>query len=292
MLVQSSGLGALKHNTVLAAWPEQWRETASGEAFVALLRVVAVRQLAVIVPKGVETFPTEQVPAESTIDVYWVLHDGGMMILLGYLLQQHKAWRKSRLRIRALATESDHDSLQMERDLQIFLKLLRIEADVAVLDMLDGDIAASTYERTLAMEQRLQMFVQLNMSRKERNRVVDTIVDRAHARSLVNRSLSGQPELDDGEPEAQDSPNTSPGGTEHRRPQARHLRKMDTAIKINRIIRENSPEASMVILNLPGVPKVDEAGQIISYMTFLEVLTEGIDHALLVRTRGRGKKKS
>lgn len=46
---------------------------------------------ALLVAKNVDSFPTNQDRlGEGTIDVWWVVHDGGMLMLLPFLLRQHK----------------------------------------------------------------------------------------------------------------------------------------------------------------------------------------------------------
>lgn len=82
-LIQGSGLGALRHNAVLLGWPERWRDGESAKTFVGMLRLVATQQLAVVVPKGIALFPTENDRPNGPIDVWWLVHDGGMLILLG-----------------------------------------------------------------------------------------------------------------------------------------------------------------------------------------------------------------
>ena len=46
--------------------------------------------------------------------------------------------------------------------------------------------------------------------------------------------------------------------------------RMNTSVRINRIVREHSREAQLVLLNCPGVP--DDATDGHDYMSFLEVL--------------------
>ena len=49
-----------------------------------------------------------------------------------------------------------------------------------------------------------------------------------------------------------------------------NLRRMNTSVKLNAIIRERSEGADLVLLNLPGVPDdVEDSGT--NYMEFLEV---------------------
>lgn len=62
---------------------------------------------------------------------------------------------------------------------------------------------------------------------------------------------------------------------------------MHTAVKLNEVIVNKSHDAKLVVLNLPGLPKVLSSEYEHHYMEFLEVLTEGLDRVLLVRGGGR-----
>lgn len=55
-------------------------------------------------------------------------------MLLPFLLRQHKVWRHCKLRIFTVAQIEDN-SIQMKRDLAVFLYQLRIEAEVDVIEM-------------------------------------------------------------------------------------------------------------------------------------------------------------
>ena len=50
----------------------------------------------------------------GTIDVWWIVHDGGLLTLLPYLLKQHKVWKDCRTRIFTVAQMEDN-SLQMKQ---------------------------------------------------------------------------------------------------------------------------------------------------------------------------------
>ena len=67
----------------------------------------------------------------GTIDIWWVLHDGGLLILLAFLLKQNKVWRRCKLRLFAVAQETDN-SVKMKEDLLKFVYDLRINATVEV----------------------------------------------------------------------------------------------------------------------------------------------------------------
>ncbi|EGD80722.1 solute carrier family 12 member 6 [Salpingoeca rosetta] len=282
-LVQSAGLGALKHNTVMLGWPEGWRERLehaqaeaagqSAEEAAASLRQVSVfmrvlldaasNEHAIIVPKNLHMFPDPGVPETGTIDVWWIVHDGGMLLLLAFLLQQDVVWRKCRLRVFTVA-ENDDNSVQMQQDLQSFLYHLRIDADVKVVEMLDSDISAYTYERTAQMESRTQLMEDLNLSPKQRARVAEAVADRSRA-------------------------DAAHGAVRADRPLTDNVRRMNTSVKLNRIIQQHSHDARLILLNLPGAPKecADSYDAAMSYMEYVDVLTENLQRIIMIRGGGR-----
>ncbi|XP_044194976.1 solute carrier family 12 member 7 isoform X1 [Thunnus albacares] len=191
-LIQSAGLGGMKHNSVLMAWPGNWKQSndpQSWKNFIETIRETTAAHQALLVAKNVDSFPTNQDRlGEGTIDVWWVVHDGGMLMLLPFLLRQHKVWRKCKMRIFTVA-QMDDNSIQMKKDLQMFLYHLRLDAEVEVVEMHDNDISAFTYEKTLMMEQRSQMLKQMQLSRTEREREIQSITD--ESRSSIRRKNQG-----------------------------------------------------------------------------------------------------
>ncbi|XP_049604924.1 solute carrier family 12 member 7 isoform X2 [Syngnathus scovelli] len=194
-LIQSAGLGGMKHNTVLMAWPGTWKQsndTQSWKNFIETIRETTSAHQALLVAKNVDSFPTNQERlSEGTIDVWWVVHDGGLLMLLPFLLRQHKVWRKCKMRIFTVA-QMDDNSIQMKKDLQTFLYHLRLNAEVEVVEMHDNDISAFTYEKTLVMEQRSQMLKQMQLSKTEREREIQSITD--ESRNSIRRKNPGAAE--------------------------------------------------------------------------------------------------
>lgn len=70
----------------------------------------------------------------GNIDVWWIVHDGGLLMLLPFLLKQHRTWKNCKMRIFTVAQMEDN-SIQMKKDLKMFLYHLRIEAEVEVVEM-------------------------------------------------------------------------------------------------------------------------------------------------------------
>uniref|UniRef100_A0A674B0D3 Solute carrier family 12 member 5-like n=1 Tax=Salmo trutta TaxID=8032 RepID=A0A674B0D3_SALTR len=179
-LLQASGLGGLMHNTVLVSWPRNWKQADDLQTwrdFIELVRETTAAHLALLVPKNIAAFPSNgERFSEGHIDVWWIVHDGGMLMLLPFLLRQHKVWRKCKMRIFTVA-QMDDNSIQMKKDLSTFLYHLRIDAEVEVVEMHDSDISAYTYEKTLVMEQRSQILKQINLTKTEREREIQSITD-------------------------------------------------------------------------------------------------------------------
>ncbi|XP_012709883.2 solute carrier family 12 member 6 isoform X2 [Fundulus heteroclitus] len=323
-MIQSSGLGGMKPNTVVMGWPQAWRQSEDPQAwktFINTVRVTTAAHLALLVPKNISLFPSNSEPStEGYIDVWWIVHDGGMLMLLPFLLRQHKAWRKCRMRIFTVAQMEDN-SIQMKKDLATFLYHLRIEAEVEVVEMHNSDISAYTYERTLMMEQRSQMLRQMRLSKsdRERERVrwsfddAQLVKDRNSMLRLTSIGSDDDDDTDGGERErpvssssehhrrvqmtwtkektahyrATHSGCSTPEGFRDMlsiRPDHSNVRRMHTAVKLNEVIVNKSHDARLVLLNMPGPPKNPEGDE--NYMEFLEVLTEGLERVLLVRGGG------
>ena len=158
--IQTAGLGGLKHNTVILGWPRHWRkpigrarQPASGggggpaseqqqqakahtraQLFIDLMRNVQASQNALLVVKGADTWPESCDKLGGTMDIWWIVNDGGLLMLLPHLLKQHRTWKACQLRIFTVAQASDN-SEQMRHDLAKFLYHLRIEAKVDIVVM-------------------------------------------------------------------------------------------------------------------------------------------------------------
>uniref|UniRef100_A0A8C7IRN3 Solute carrier family 12 member 7-like n=1 Tax=Oncorhynchus kisutch TaxID=8019 RepID=A0A8C7IRN3_ONCKI len=290
-LIQTAGLGGMKHNTVLMAWPGTWKQW---RAFT--VRETTAAHQALLVAKNVDSFPTNADRlGQGTIDVWWVVHDGGLLMLLPFLLRQHKVWRKCKMRIFTVANMDDN-SIQMKKDLQMFLYHLRLDAEVEVVEMHDSDISAFTYEKTLVMEQRSQMLKQMQLSRTEREREAQLIHDRntaSHA-ALNDKADAGPDRVhmtwtkDKFLTERNRNRAEASMGVRdifNMKPNQSNVRRMHTAVKLNEVVVNKSQGAHLVLLNMPGPPK--NRGGDENYMEFLEVLLEGLNRVLLVRGGGR-----
>lgn len=313
-VIQGSGLGGLKPNTVLFSWPDSWRKKQSWKTFIRTVRAVMAAEKAMIVTKGIDWFPSNEDKWSGNIDIWWVVHDGGLLMLLPFLLRQHKVWKHCNLRIFTVAQIEDN-SVQMKRDLRTFIYQLRINAEVDVIEMPDSDISAYTYERTLRMEERTQMLRDMRLSKRKKRGDIQHVMSLHHQSSTVSALMSkrwratSESDEEDGPPALQSpitpgspqtpvltadtlarftaatssimEPSTPPATNFHEE----NVRRMNTSVKLNELIVNKSHDARLVLLNLPAPPRHLEHED--NYMEFLDVLTEGLERVLMVRGGGR-----
>ncbi|XP_061591860.1 solute carrier family 12 member 5b [Cololabis saira] len=202
-LIQVGGLGGLKHNTVMVNFPCNWKQPECYQQFrnfIEVVRETTIASFALLVPKNIASYPSNgERFTEGYIDVWWIVHDGGMLMLLPFLLRQHKVWRKCKMRIFTVA-QMDDNSIQMKKDLLTFLYHLRIDAAVEVVEMVDNDISAYTYEKTLIMEQRSQILKQMHLTKNEMEREIQSITDssRGSIRRKKQPGLRPQHSIEEG----------------------------------------------------------------------------------------------
>uniref|UniRef100_A0A4W6EEZ6 Solute carrier family 12 member 10, tandem duplicate 1 n=1 Tax=Lates calcarifer TaxID=8187 RepID=A0A4W6EEZ6_LATCA len=95
-LLQASGLGKLKPNTLVLGFKTNWRDSSP--------------ETDDLSDKGdsdqIKTvFQNDQ--GKKTIDVYWIADDGGLTLLVPYLLTRRKHWRRSKVRVFIVGDEQN-----------------------------------------------------------------------------------------------------------------------------------------------------------------------------------------
>lgn len=60
-----------------------------------VVRETTIASMALLVPKNISSYPSNgERFTEGHIDVWWIVHDGGMLMLLPFLLRQHKVGKQ------------------------------------------------------------------------------------------------------------------------------------------------------------------------------------------------------
>ncbi|VDP36932.1 unnamed protein product [Schistosoma curassoni] len=190
-MAQCAGLGNLRHNTLMVSYPEDWRVDCKSSGsklskFISTLRAAQACDIAMLVPKGIDSFPLSKGNQMiGNVDVWCIVHDGGLLLLTSYLLMRNRVWRKCHLRIFVVATEDD-DIVNLKKDMTKFMYDLRINASVEVVAMSTADISAYVTQRTASIEQRRALLMQMKISNVEARCDPQLIVDQHRKPSSVD----------------------------------------------------------------------------------------------------------
>jgi potassium/chloride transporter 4/5/6 len=65
-------------------------------------------------------FPTNGDVQEGYVDVWWIVHDGGLLLMIAHLLKQHRIWRKCKLRVHVVS-EKFHDPVAVKKTMEKML---------------------------------------------------------------------------------------------------------------------------------------------------------------------------
>ncbi|KAM0009072.1 putative amino acid permease/ SLC12A domain, SLC12A transporter family [Helianthus debilis subsp. tardiflorus] len=140
-IVQTMGLGNLKPNIVVIRYPEIWRQENLKDipaTFVSIINDCIVANKAVVIVKGLDEWPNEYQRQYGTIDLYWIVRDGGLMLLLSQLLLTKQIFESCKIRV-FCAAEEDSDAEELKTDVKKFLYDLRMQAEVIVISIKSWD---------------------------------------------------------------------------------------------------------------------------------------------------------
>ena len=291
--LQTLGIGALRPNTVLFSWFYEWREdNVNTMRFVRKLKTALARKVATLVYKQATGNVVPSKPFTSGfIDIWWVIHDGGLLLLLPYLLTLHKVWRNCTLRLFAV-TMSNEDPVDIANLTAEFLNSVRINATVEVI--------------TLGVDTSDDMMGNMSSMRNARMNFEAELAGNAEYMSTVTPAKKSK-KLDEEKPLVQkhiseDQKSNSdllPVGakksengesTAHVRIRQRSVEytfaidetQMRFAVSLNKQIVEKSSDAHMVVTNLPIMP----TSMPTDFMSFVDTITNGLSSCLLIRGSG------
>lgn len=129
IFLQTMGLGELTPNTVVISWPDAPHTKTKD-----LLHIEEVWQLSrrvdlsCLIVKGLSTFPKQNEELSGRLDVWWIVQEGQLLLMLAYLLKQHNVWRGCELCLYVICHITD-DIDEIKHELDIYLNLMRIMVD-------------------------------------------------------------------------------------------------------------------------------------------------------------------
>ncbi|KAJ8007579.1 hypothetical protein DPEC_G00095500 [Dallia pectoralis] len=290
-LLQASGLGKLKPNTLIMGFKNNWKEcspdsmedyvntiydTFDSNYGVCLLRMmdglsegiqcqvnpgfVADEETesgerdetnssdkdSVEMPSVADQIKTvfQSKQGKKTIDVYWISDDGGLTLLVPYLLSRRKCWRQSKVRVFIVGEEQTIE--EDRKEMVLLLQKFR-------LDIKDVIIMTDSEKPPQAK----------NLKRFEDTVAPFRLRDEQQSESSVQQMRKDCPwKISDKELEAL-------------------KQKSERKVRLNEIIRRNSQQAALVLVSLP-VPQLDCPSAL--YMAWLDTLTRGLHcPTLLIR---------
>jgi potassium/chloride transporter 4/5/6 len=263
---QAIGLGALRPNTVFLEWKEDWDTDTEGTIkYMRQMQAVLSCEKALVVLRDVnDQLPTEQHPVvKGFIDVWWIVHDGGLLILLPYLLKLNKIWHACEVRLFGVVMNPAQKA-SVEENIESYLERLRIVATVLVVDM-----SASVAEPVSKdkVERR-------DSAIKIRGQSVRDL-----GSQIANTLL----------PQDDDSKIKQPTEVKRHKRRVSYTKRAEkedeaalAASSLNAQIRTLSSDATLVLTNFPVMNGVDT----VDFMSYCEILTSGIPPCLLVRGSG------
>ncbi|KAL4279825.1 hypothetical protein GQ457_03G000610 [Hibiscus cannabinus] len=183
-IVQTMGLGNLKPNIVVVRYPEIWRRENLKEIpgrFVGIINDCIVANKAVVIIKGLEEWPNEYQRQYGSIDLYWIVRDGGLMLLLSQLLLTKESFESCKIQVFCIA-EEDSDAEVLKADVRKFLYDLRMQAEVIVItikswDSEGGSQQDESYEAFSAARKRVSSYL-AEMKREGRGDVEEQKVEK------------------------------------------------------------------------------------------------------------------
>ncbi|XP_038894315.1 cation-chloride cotransporter 1 isoform X1 [Benincasa hispida] len=252
-IVQTMGLGNLKPNIVVMRYPEIWRRENLIEipaTFVGIINDCIDANKAVVIVKGLDEWPNEFQRQYGTIDLYWIVRDGGLMLLLSQLLLTKESFESCKIQVFCIA-EEDSDAEGLKADVKKFLYDLRMQAEVIVITIKSWDTQVEGTQQDESME----------AFTAAQGRIASYLSEMKTTAESRGTTL-----MADGKPVSVNEQQVE--------------KFLNTTLKLNSTILRYSRMAAVVLVSLPPPPVNHPA---YFYMEYLDLLVENVPRLLIVR---------
>ncbi|VAI74888.1 unnamed protein product [Triticum turgidum subsp. durum] len=256
-IVQTMGLGNLKPNIVVVRYPEIWRRenlTEIPSTFVSIINDCITANKAVVIVKGLDEWPNEFQRQYGTIDLYWIVRDGGLMLLLSQLLLTKATFESCKIQVFCIA-EEDTDAEELKTDVKKFLYDLRMHAEVIVVTMKSWESHVESSSSGAQPDDSQEAYASAQ-------RRISTYL--SEMKETTQRE--GRPQMVDGKQVVVNEQKVD--------------KFLYTMLKLNSTILRYSRMAAVVLVSLPPPPLNHPA---YFYMEYMDLLVENVPRMLIVR---------
>ncbi|CAM4755083.1 unnamed protein product [Rotaria magnacalcarata] len=285
-IMQTSGVGGFRPNTVIFDWPTSWQKyQVDGRiddtivSYLDSIRLAENKNFAILLLKNVDSYPSLLDIQSGYIDVWWIIHDGGLLFLLAFLLQQHYVWNKCILRLFTICLPNQEPEIQ-KRELEQYVYQLRIKAEVHAVIVADQEISAFTKYRTMTTVNS-KHFNPFDFNEKQVNHEREQHIQQMFQNYPAN---GGRIHYTFTPSSIEINQGNQLTYTLIEDIQVR--KKMHSAARLNQTILERSRDSQLVLINLPKLPRTN-ANADYAYIQFVDQLCEGIYRCMLVKGGGR-----
>ncbi|PWZ26167.1 Cation-chloride cotransporter 2 [Zea mays] len=254
-IVQIMGLGNLKPNIVVMRYPEIWRRENLAQipsSFTSIINDCIIANKAIVIVKGLDEWPNEFQRLYGTIDLYWIVRDGGLMLLLSQLLLARDGFESCKIQVFCIAEEGT-EAEELKADVKKFLYDLRMRAEVIVVTM-------------KSMEAHSEISPNAKKDPQEEYASAQDRIRAYLSQMKEDAQREGRPLMEDGRQVVVNEEKVE--------------KFLYTMLKLNTTIVKYSMMAAVVLVSLPPPPLNHPA---YCYMEYMDLLVVNVPRMLIVR---------
>ncbi len=266
-------------NTVLMSFPKvEDREQNGGiwneSSYLKTVTGVKNMKVALMILRGSNLFPrSNDIVSNGVIDVWWIIHEGGLLLLLPYILSKNHVWgrRGATLRLFVITTSSTENPKKLGEAVTSHLAQARIGAAVTVvdmskttinLDMRDGDDDIDEYNKTVGEWFSNASYEVPYVALSDYNDLELGNVEDA------DEVIFDEDKKDDFDDDLESPPSVDNSDS-----------RMKNAKALNNIIKSYSSESNLIVTNMPKLQA--------DFFDYVDAMCDGLDNVLLIKGSGK-----